>query len=128
MSAYIPALAWLGNYDRQRHLGADLSAGVVIAVMLIPQSMAMALLAGLPPIVGLYSATIPPIIYAFFGSSRYLNVGPVAVVSLLTFAGVAPLANEGSQRFVELSVLLMLMVGVMKFTLGLLRGGFVVKF
>lgn len=96
--------------------------------MLIPQGMAYAMLAGLPPVVGLYASTIPLIIYALFGSSRQLAVGPVAIVSLLTLTGVSALAEPGSGEFVALAALLALMVGVIQFGLGLLRAGFVVNF
>lgn len=112
----------------RRDLTADISAGIVIAVMLIPHSMAVALLAGLPPIIGLYAASVPPIVYALFGSSRYLNVGPVAVISLLTFAAVAPLARPGSAEYIRLTVLLMFMCGMIQLALGIIRAGFVVKF
>ncbi|MEZ4572524.1 MAG: SulP family inorganic anion transporter [Thermomicrobiales bacterium] len=80
LSQYIPALDWLRSY-RRPDLGGDLTAGVVVAVMLIPQGMAYAALAGLPPVVGLYASTIPLLLYALFGSSRQLAVGPVAIVS-----------------------------------------------
>ena len=86
LKKWIPFLEWLPEYDR-RDLGGDFSAGVIVAVMLIPQGMAYAMLAGLPPVIGLYSATIPLLVYALFGSSRQLAVGPVAMVSLLVFTG-----------------------------------------
>ncbi|MGB3683077.1 MAG: solute carrier family 26 protein [Rubrobacteraceae bacterium] len=123
----IPAAGWLRRYRRE-DLGGDFSAGLIVAVMLIPQGMAYAMLAGLPPVVGLYASTIPLIIYALFGSSRQLAVGPVALVSLLTLTGVSALAEPGSGEFVALAALLALMVGVIQFGLGLLRAGFVVNF
>ena len=124
---FLPIVGWLRRYDRS-DLPGDLIAGLVTAVMLVPQSMAYALLAGLPPVVGLYASTIPLIIYALFGSSRQLAVGPVAIVSLLTLAGVGALAEPGSPEFVALAAALMLMVGVIQAALGLLRAGFVVNF
>ena len=123
----VPAVGWLRRY-RHEDLGGDLSAGLIVAVMLIPQGMAYAMLAGLPPVVGLYASTIPLIIYALFGSSRQLAVGPVAIVSLLTLTGVSAVAEPGSGEFIALAALLALMVGVIQFGLGLLRVGFVVNF
>jgi len=117
----------LGRYKRE-DLGGDFSAGLIVAVMLIPQGMAYAMLAGLPPVVGLYASTIPLVLYALFGSSRHLAVGPVALVSLLTLTGVSALAKPGSGEFIALAALLALMVGVIQFGLGLLRAGFVVNF
>lgn len=123
----VPAAGWLRRYRRE-DLPGDLSAGLIVAVMLVPQGMAYALLAGLPPVVGLYASTIPLILYALFGSSRQLAVGPVAIVSLLTLSGVSALAEPGSAEFVALAALLALMVGAMQLGLGLLRAGFVVNF
>lgn len=123
----IPAIGWLRNYERS-DLNGDLSAGLTVAVMLIPQGMAYALLSGLPPVIGLYASTIPLFLYALFGSSRQLAVGPVAMVSLLTLSGVAKLAEPGSGQFLSYVLLLSLMVGVIQFALGALRLGFVVNF
>lgn len=123
----IPAAGWLGRY-KPEDLGGDFSAGLIVAVMLIPQGMAYAMLAGLPPVVGLYASTIPLVLYALFGSSRHLAVGPVALVSLLTLTGVSALAKPGSGEFIALAALLALMVGVIQFGLGLLRAGFIVNF
>jgi SulP family sulfate permease len=103
-------------------------AGVIVAVMLIPQGMAYAILAGLPPVTGLYASTIPLMLFALFGSSRQLAVGPVAIVSLLTLAGVEQLAEPGSAGFAGFALLLALMVGAIQLGLGLARGGAVVKF
>ncbi len=123
----LPALRWLKSYDK-RDLPADLTAGLVVAVMLVPQGMAYALLAGLPPVTGLYASTIPLIIYALFGSSKQLAVGPVAIVSLLTLSGVSLIAEPGSAEFITLAALLALMVGVVQFALGLMRAGFITNF
>ena len=91
----IPALQWGRQYDRGK-LVSDLVAAVIATVMLIPQSLAYAMLAGLPPQVGLYASILPPVGYALFGSSRVLAVGPVAVVSLLTFASLEGPARRSS--------------------------------
>lgn len=127
LKTFIPALSWLGSYDK-RNLGPDLMAGLIVAVMLVPQGMAYALLAGLPPVTGLYASTLPLIAYALFGSSRQLAVGPVAIVSLLTLSGVSLLAEPGSAEFITLAALLALMVGVIQFALGLMRAGFITNF
>ncbi len=106
----------------------DLVAGITTAVMLIPQAMAYALLAGLPPIVGLYAALVPPAMYAIAGSSRYLAVGPAALDSLLTAATVGALAAAGSPRYFEMASLIAVLAGGFQLALGLFRGGFVVNF
>ena len=109
-------------------LKGDVVAGLTTAVMLIPQAMAYALLAGLPPIVGLYASVVPLVAYALVGSSRELAVGPVAMDSLLTAATVSVIATSGSERYVETAALLALMVGGIQVFLGLIRGGFLVNF
>ncbi|TCJ16878.1 STAS domain-containing protein [Rubrobacter taiwanensis] len=91
-------------------------------MMLVPQGMAYALLAGLPPIAGLYASTVPMVVYAFFGSSRHLSVGPAAIVSLLTFTGLSAIAEPESGEYLGLALLLALMAGAMQLGLGLLRG------
>lgn len=123
----LPAWDWLKGYRRQ-DLSGDLAAGLTVAVMLIPQGMAYAMLAGLPPVVGLYASTVPLIVYALFGSSRQLAVGPVAIVSLLTLSGVSALAEPGSARFIALAAVLALMSGVIQLVLGLVKAGFIVNF
>jgi SulP family sulfate permease len=123
----LPALAWLRRY-RLSDLRGDLTAGLTVAVMLIPQGMAYALLAGLPPVVGLYAATFPLMVYAFFGSSRQLAVGPVAIVSLLTLTGVSAVAEAGTAGFALYAALLALMVGAAQLLLGVLRAGFITNF
>jgi MFS superfamily sulfate permease-like transporter len=122
-----PFVAWLEGYTFSR-LQADSIAGLTVALVLIPQSMAYAQLAGLPPYYGLYAAFLPPMLAALFGSSRQLATGPVAVVSLMTFASLAPLATVGSERFIGYAIVLALMVGVVQLGLGLLRLGLVVNF
>ena len=123
----IPALEWLHAY-KIGNLRGDLSAGLIVAIMLVPQSMAYAMLAGLPVVIGLYAATIPPLIYALFGSSRHLAVGPVAMVSLLVFGAASKLAQPGSETYVGLVLLLSFMVGAMQFLFGVFRLGFLVHF
>jgi MFS superfamily sulfate permease-like transporter len=126
-SAFFPFLEWLPGYDT-RHLKGDLFAGLTVALVLIPQSMAYAQLAGLPSYYGLYAAFLPPAIAALFGSSRQLATGPVAVVSLMTAVALEPLAVSGSQAYIAYAVLLALMVGSFQLVIGLLRLGLVVNF
>jgi len=106
----------------------DMTAGITVGVMLVPQGMAYAMLAGLPAIYGLYAATFPLIIYALLGSSPQLAVGPVAMISLLIASGVGSLAEIGSPLFIEYAILLALMVGVIQFSMGIFRLGFMVNF
>ena len=127
MEKIFPFINWLRTYSKQEFLG-DLSAGITVGVMLIPQGMAYAMLAGMPPIYGLYAATIPLIIYAIFGTSRQLAVGPVALVSLLIASGVGAFAVVGSESFIGQAILLSLMVGVIQLILGLLKLGFLVNY
>ncbi|MBK8968890.1 MAG: solute carrier family 26 protein [Saprospiraceae bacterium] len=123
---YLPALSWLPNY-RKNWLTGDLSAGLTVGVMLIPQGMAYAMLAGLPPIHGLYAATIPLVLYALFGSSRQLAVGPVAMVSLLTAAGISALKPSGPEAYLLLAFTLAFLVGAIQFLMGVFRLGFLVN-
>lgn len=124
---YVPALQWLPGY-RRAFLSGDLSAGLTVGIMLIPQGMAYAMLAGLPPIYGLYASLIPLIAYAIFGTSRQLSVGPVAMDSLLVAIGVAKLAEYGSDQFISMAILLATLVGAIQLILGLLRMGFLANF
>ncbi|WP_372680110.1 SulP family inorganic anion transporter [Desulfosarcina sp.] len=126
-SRMLPFLEWLPGY-RAGHLKADLFAGLTVALVLVPQSMAYAQLAGLPAYYGLYAAFLPPAAAALFGSSRQLATGPVAVVSLMTAVALQPLAAAGSQAYIGYAVLLALMVGLLQFGLGILRLGLVVNF
>ena len=127
MKKYIPILDWLPNY-KKKNLSGDLSAGITVGVMLIPQGMAYAMLAGLKPIYGLYAATVPLILYAIFGTSRQLAVGPVAVVSLLIASGVGAFAEIGSDSFLGMAILLSLMIGVFQLIMGVFKVGFIVNF
>lgn len=127
LAELVPSIAWLTKYDRD-DLRGDLAAGITIGVLLIAQGMAYAMIAGMPPIYGLYASTVPLIIYAFLGTSRHLAVGPTALVSLLTLAAVSPLAEAGSAAYIQLVLTLALLVGLLQFSLGLFRLGFLVNF
>jgi len=123
----LPVFDWLPGYDRA-NLKGDLVAGLTVGAMLIPQSMGYALLAGLPPQVGLYSAVLPLVIYAAIGGSRQLGVGPTAISSLLTSAGLAHLSGGDPAVALELAATLAVMVGLMRIALGVGRLGFMVSF
>ena len=125
LSHIFPFMNTLRSYSASDAKG-DLIAGLTVGVMLIPQGMAYALIAGLPPEYGLYSALIPLIIYAFLGSSRHLAVGPVALVALLVASAVAPFAQT-PEEIISYSILLAMMVGIIQIILGLLRLGFLVN-
>jgi SulP family sulfate permease len=127
MKRLISYFDWPKAYGRNS-LKVDILAGLTVALVLIPQSMAYAELAGLPPYYGLYASFLPPIIASLFGSSRQLATGPVAVVSLLTAATLEPLATAGSSQYIAYAILLALMVGVFQFALGVLKLGLVVNF
>jgi SulP family sulfate permease len=122
LSARLPA--WLRGYRRGQAV-QDGVAGLVVTVLLVPQSLAYAMLAGLPPHLGLYASLLPILAYAALGSSMTLAVGPVAVASLMTASAIAPLASPGSAEYVSLAVLLALLGGLQLLVLGLLRMGFV---
>lgn len=108
---WLPILTWAPHYGRQS-LENDLIAALIVTLMLIPQSLAYALLAGLPAQVGLYASIAPLLIYAVFGSSRTLAVGPVAVVSLMTAAAIAPLAARGSPEYLAAAIVLAWLSGL----------------
>jgi sulfate permease, SulP family len=126
LTRFFPFLNWWPF--RGETVRADLIAGITVALVLIPQSMAYAQLAGLPAYYGLYAAFLPGMIAALWGSSGQLATGPVAVVSLLTASALAPLAATGSDQFILLAVLLALMVGLIQLTLGAFKLGVVVSF
>lgn len=105
----------------------DVAAGVTVGVMLIPQGMAYAMIAGLPPVYGLYAALVPLAVYALLGTSRELAVGPVAMVALLVANGVAPMAGGNAERYLALALALSALVGAIQLLLGLVRGGFLVN-
>ncbi len=118
---------WLRRYQRP-WLSGDLTAGLIVTVMLIPQSLAYAMLAGLPPQIGLYASILPLLAYALFGSSMTLAVGPVAVASLMSASALTPLAAPGSESYIMMAVLLALMSGLILFVAGILRLGFLAYF
>ena len=127
MKTFIPILNWLPDY-KSEYLKDDFIAGVTVAVLLIPQGMAYALIAGLPPIYGLYAALTPQIIYAFLGTSRQLAVGPVAMDSLLVAAVLGALSIVDSDQYIQTAILLALTIGAIQFLFGLLKMGFIVNF
>jgi len=124
---HIPILEWLPNYKKS-WLKNDLFAGLTVGVILIPQGIAYAIIAGLPPIYGLYTALIPQIVYAFLGTSRQLAVGPAAMDSLIVASGIGLLAAMGTDHFIVLAVLLAFMVGFFQFLFGIFQLGFLVNF
>lgn len=123
---FFPFLGWFKKYNSV-YLRHDFISGLTVALVLIPQSMAYAQLAGLPAYYGLYAAFLPPMLAALFGSSRQLATGPVAVVSLMTSTALAPLATAGSEAFIAYAILLALLVGLFQFALGVFRLGLVVN-
>lgn len=123
----LPILQWGGQYNRET-LSNDLVAALIVTIMLIPQSLAYALLAGLPPEVGLYASVAPLLLYAILGSSRVLAVGPVAVVSLMTAAAVAEHAAAGTHAYWQVAITLAFLSGAMLLLMGLLRLGFLANF
>ena len=122
-----PILSWLPNY-KKAFIAGDLSAGFTVGVMLIPQSMAYAMIAGLPPVYGLYAALMPQLIYALMGTSPQLNVGPVAMDSLLVAAGLGALSISGIDTYIAMAIVLALFVGCIQVVLGVLKMGFLVNF
>ena len=120
---YLPVLAWARTYDRAT-LVNDLVAAAIVTIMLVPQSLAYALLAGLPPQAGLYASILPLLAYALFGTSRTLAVGPVAVISLMTATAAGSVASQGSPEYVAAALVLALLSGLMLVAMGLLRLGF----
>ncbi|GGC68406.1 SulP family inorganic anion transporter [Marinobacter halophilus] len=127
LKRYLPILQWAPQYHRGQ-VTSDLIAAVIVTVMLIPQSLAYALLAGLPAQVGLYASILPLVVYAVFGTSRTLSVGPVAVVSLMTAAALAPLAEVGTAEYIAGAILIAVMSGLMLTVMGLLKLGFMANF
>ena len=120
-----PFLRWFPPSGE--NLRADVIAGITIAMILVPQSMAYASLAGLPVVYGLYASFLPVIVASLWGASRFLHTGPVAMLSLMSAAAIEPLASRGSEEFIQLSMLLALLVGVMRLALGLLRMGVLIN-
>ena len=124
---YLACRSWLSAYNG-KWLQADLLAAAIVTILLIPQSLAYAILAGLPPEVGLYSSMLPLLLYSLFGSSRTLSVGPVAVVSLMTAVAVGQVAQAGSSGYLEAAIMLAGLSGLILLGMGLFRLGFLANF
>ncbi|MFV5507739.1 SulP family inorganic anion transporter [Acinetobacter sp. 197] len=122
----LPAWAWLSHYTPVK-FKSDVLAALIVVAMLVPQGMAYAMLAGLPPIMGLYASILPMIIYALLGGSSTLSIGPVAIISMMTFATLNPLFEVGSPVYIEAAMLLALMVGIISLLLGVFRFGFLIQ-
>ncbi|MDJ0977591.1 MAG: sulfate permease [Erythrobacter sp.] len=123
LARYLPILEWGRTYNRSA-LGNDMLAAVIVTIMLIPQSLAYALLAGLPPVIGLYASILPLVAYAVFGTSRTLAVGPVAVISLMTASAAGSVAAPGTSEYLEAAIALAFLSGIMLAILGFIRAGF----
>jgi len=124
---YFPISVWIKQYTYD-DFASDTVAAIVVTIMLIPQSLAYALLAGLPPQIGLYASIIPLLIYSIFGTSNTLAVGPVAVIALMTFAVCSKFAQPGSSEFVSIAILLAAISGLILLLMGILRLGFITNF
>ena len=120
-----PFLGWMKSYNRA-YAQSDLIAALIVTALLIPQGMAYAMLAGLPPVMGLYASILPMIVYAIFGGSPTLAIGPVAIISMMTFATLEPIFTPGTQVYVQGAWLLSLMSGAMLFVFGIFRFGFII--
>ena len=127
LKKFFPILTWLPNYTGST-FKSDFIAGITVSVLLIPQGMAYALIAGLPPIYGLYAALSPQIIYALLGTSKQLAVGPVAMDSLLVAAGLGTISILGPEEYIQSAILLAFLMGAIQFLLGLFKMGFLVSF
>src|SRR5690606_29065365 len=127
LKQYLPILTWLPQYNRAA-LVSDLVAAVIVTLLLIPQSLAYALLAGLPAEMGLYASILPLVAYSLLGSSRTLAVGPVAIIALMTAAGASTVALQGSPEYISAAITLALLSGIFLSLMGLLRLGFVANF
>ena len=119
--------AWLRQYQLSA-LPTDVIAGLVVGVLVIPQSLGYAVLAGLPPVYGLYAAIVPVLVYAWIGSSNVQAVGPVAITAIMTASSLHPYANEGTQQYILMASLLSLMVGTMLWLAGRLKLGWIMQF
>jgi SulP family sulfate permease len=127
LHSYLPILDWGAKYNKQTAIN-DLVVSLIVSIMLVPQSLAYAQLAGLPAEVGLYASMAPLILYAIFGTSRSLSVGPVAVTSLMTLAAVAPIAAQGTPEYAGAAMALALLTGLILIILGFLKLGFLSNF
>ena len=127
LKRYLPIFTWLPHYHK-RLLGADMLAGVIVTAMVIPQSLAYALLAGLPAVVGLYASILPQLFYTLMGTSRTLAVGPVAIIALMTGAALSSIAQPGTEAYLQAALVLSLLSGLILVTMGALRMGFFSNF
>jgi len=127
LKRYFPILTWGAEYSGRSFVN-DLTVAAIVTMMLIPQSLAYALVAGLPPEIGLYASMAPLVLYAIFGTSRSLAVGPVAVASLMTAAAAGTLASQGTPEYLGAAIALALISGLMLVAMGLLRLGFLANF
>ena len=127
MQQYFPLLEWIKTYNKSL-FKTDLTAGITVGVMLIPQGMAYAMIAGLPPVYGLYAAVFPQLIYALMGTSRQLSVGPVAMDSLLVAAALQTMTIVDAQHYISLAIFLALFMGLVQIFLGIIKFGFLVNF
>ncbi|KAK9154227.1 hypothetical protein Sjap_001707 [Stephania japonica] len=128
IEVFLPCLRWIRTYKWREYFQIDLMAGITVGIMLVPQAMSYAKLAGLHPIYGLYSGFVPIFVYAIFGSSRQLAIGPVALVSLLVSNVLGGIADSRDKLYTELAILLALMVGIFECVMGLLRLGWLIRF
>ena len=122
-----PFIQSLGDYNSTL-FRSDFYAGVIVGIMLIPQGLAYAFLAGMPPVYGLYAAVVPLIVYSFFGTSRHMSIGPVAISSLLVLAGISKFAAPFSEDYIQLVLLSGFMIGILQFALGIIKWGALVNF
>ncbi|XP_057979499.1 sulfate transporter 4.1, chloroplastic-like [Malania oleifera] len=125
---FLPCYRWIRTYKWREYLQVDLMAGITVGIMLVPQAMSYAKLAGLEAIYGLYSGFVPIFVYAVFGSSRQLAIGPVALVSLLVSNVLSAIVDSSDELYTELAILLALMVGILECIMGLLRLGWLIRF
>ncbi|KAH9767873.1 Sulfate transporter 4.1 [Citrus sinensis] len=128
IETFLPCSRWIRTYKWREYFQVDLMAGTTVGIMLVPQAMSYAKLAGLQPIYGLYSGFVPIFVYAIFGSSRQLAIGPVALVSLLVSNVLGGIADSSDESYTELAILLALMVGIFESIMGLLRLGWLIRF
>jgi SulP family sulfate permease len=126
LQTLFPLTESFGSYTLQKSK-ADITAGLLVGIVLVPQAMGYAMLAGLPPVIGLYASTLPLLVYALTGSSRHLAVGPVAMISLLVFASCSQLASPGSQQYVQITTIMAGISGLMLLILGIIRAGFLIN-
>ncbi len=127
MQKFLPFLGWLPHY-KKGDFTKDLVAGLTVGIVLIPQGMAYAMIAGLPPVYGLYASLVPLLVYALLGTSRQVAMGPVAMDSILVAAGLGALSLVGVEEYIGMALVLAFMVGAIQFILGLFRMGFLVNF